>query len=159
MIVLATSCRQFKILATSLDIAIGNAFDKAARMLGIDPDPNKGYGAALESVCLDQPSGTSEIPRDEKYPFPPLAYNLPNPWQKEIFSFTGLTAAVQRVAEPRELNPYERWEIAVAFQEAVVSQLELKLKGAIRWCQQNNIDVSSLVVSGGVASNSFLRKR
>jgi N6-L-threonylcarbamoyladenine synthase len=128
-------------------------------MLKIQADPNKGYGAALESFCLGQPLGTSEFSVDKGYPFPPLKYSLPNPWQKDIFSFTGLTAAVQRVVESRELNPHERWSTAVAFQEAVISQLELKLKGAIRWCQKNDVDVSSLVVSGGVASNTFLRKR
>jgi N6-L-threonylcarbamoyladenine synthase len=158
MIVLATSCRKFKILACSVDVAIGNAFDKAARMLGITPDPDRGYGAALEAVCKEEYAGTI-VPSMSNHPFPPLTYNLPNRLQAELFSFTGLIAAVQRVVESEKVDDHRRRLLARAFQNAAFSQLELKLKGAFEWCEENSIQPKSLVVSGGVASNIALRQR
>lgn len=158
MIVLATSCQNFKILARSVDVAIGNAFDKVARMLDIVPDPGRGYGAALEEVCkATYPEESVAAPQN--YPFPPLAYNLPNRLQPELFSFTGLIAAVQRVVESEKLDDRRRWVVARAFENAAFSQLELKLQGALDWCEESGIRPKSLVVSGGVASNINLRQR
>jgi N6-L-threonylcarbamoyladenine synthase len=173
MIVLAYSSRKFKILATSADVAIGNAFDKVARMLHISPDAGNGYGAALEAFCRESASkrATTATPPDENVkgskrregggaPFSPLVYSLPNPHQPEIFSFTGLTAAVQRIVEAQgELDDSLRVAVAHAFQNAAFSQLESKLKSALRFCQENQIPIKSLVVSGGVASNQILRER
>jgi N6-L-threonylcarbamoyladenine synthase len=158
MILLATSCQNFKILASSVDVAIGNAFDKVARMLDIAPDPGKGYGAALEVVCNAKypEEGVAAPPN---HPFPPLAYNLPNRLQPELFSFTGLISAVQRVVESKQLDDHRRWVLARAFENAAFSQLELKLQGALDWCEENGIQPKSLVVSGGVASNMSLRQR
>lgn len=160
MIVLATGNRSFKILSSTVDIAIGNAFDKAARLLEIIPDPQKGYGAALEAFCKQRLLDTCSRPTPkERCPFPPLAYNLPNPKEQELFSFTGLTAAVHRLTESQKLDDYQRWEIASAFQDAAFAQLELRLKGAMRWCEDRGIVPTSLVAGGGVASNRTLRER
>jgi len=158
MLVLAMSCQKFKILASSVDVAIGNAFDKVARMLGIPPDPGKGYGAALEAVCQAEYPEES-VPPLPNQPFPPLIYNLPNRSQPEIFSFTGLIAAVQRIVGSQQLDQHRLWTVARAFQNAAFSQLELKLKGALDWCDGNDIEIQALVVSGGVASNTYLRQR
>lgn len=157
MIVLVTSCKGFKILASSVDVAIGNAFDKAARMLGIVPDPRRGYGAALETFCQTN-LPTDDAPVVRHYPFPPLKYKLPNPLQPEIFSFTGLIAAVQRITESDNMDDHQRLAVARSFQKAAFEQLILKLKGSFDWCKENNIQVESLVVSGGVASNMSLRQ-
>ncbi|PVF99378.1 peptidase M22, glycoprotease [Serendipita vermifera] len=176
MIVLAYSNRKFKILATSADVAIGNAFDKVARMLHISPDAGKGYGAALEAFCRESASQrTTNTPLAESVkgedkrregggrgaPFSPLVYSLPNLHQPEMFSFTGLTAAVQKVVEAQgaRLDDSLRVAVAHAFQDAAFSQLESKLKSALRFCQANQIPIKSLVVSGGVASNLTLRER
>jgi N6-L-threonylcarbamoyladenine synthase len=158
MIVLATSYQNFKILACSVDVAIGNAFDKVARMLDIVPDPGKGYGAALEAFCNAKYSEES-VAAPPNRPFSPLAYNLPNRLEPELISFTGLIAAVQRVVESKQLDDRRRWTVARAFENAAFSQLELKLQGALDWCEGNDIRPKSLVVSGGVASNMNLRQR
>lgn len=49
--------------------------------------------------------------------------------------------------------------LARAFQTAAVGQLEEKLLLALNWCEMNGIIVQEIVVSGGVASNKFLRER
>lgn len=157
MIVLANSCKTFKILATSVDIAIGNAFDKAARMLDIVPDPKKGYGAALETFCREE-TPIEDVPTTRLQPFPPLSYKLPNPLQPELFSFAGLTAAVQRVVESGEMDRDQRLVVARSFQRAAISQLTLKLKGSLDWCNKNGVKPKALVASGGVASNMELRQ-
>ena len=49
--------------------------------------------------------------------------------------------------------------LARAFQTAAVGQLEEKLSLALKWCEMKDIVVQDIVVSGGVASNKFLRER
>jgi len=49
--------------------------------------------------------------------------------------------------------------VAHAFQTAAIDQLEEKVALALRWCQDRGYGVRHLVVSGGVASNSYLRNR
>lgn len=52
-----------------------------------------------------------------------------------------------------------RIALAQAFQTAAVVHLEDKLLLALNWCLERKIDVRNVVVSGGVASNQFLRTR
>jgi len=49
--------------------------------------------------------------------------------------------------------------LARAFQTAAVGQLEEKILLALKWCEMKDIMVQEIVVSGGVASNKFLRER
>lgn len=79
------------------------------------------------------------------------------------FSFAAHHSHVKSLVDSR--GPVERIEIrlkrAIAreFQTAAVSHLEDKLILALKWCRTQNILVRHIVVSGGVASNSFLRER
>ncbi|KAG8759272.1 hypothetical protein FRC14_006348 [Serendipita sp. 396] len=160
MIVLVSSCQEFKILASTVDVAIGNAFDKTARMLNISPDPGRGYGYALEKFCCSESWMSYHRGKGStQYPFPPLAHNVPNPTQSHVFSFSGLTAAVDRVIRSNDFDEEGRRVVACAFQDAAFAQLELKLRGALKWCQGKGISIGSVVISGGVASNVTLRQR
>ncbi|KAG8833979.1 hypothetical protein FRC17_009761 [Serendipita sp. 399] len=142
MVVLVSSCQDFKILASTVDVAIGNAIDKTARNLNILPDPGKGYGYALEMFCASgKPLSCPARDTNMQYPFPPLAYNLPNPTDPRVFSFSGLTAAVERVIRSNDLDEEKRRVLALAFQDAAFAQLELKLRGALQWCQDNAISI------------------
>lgn len=53
----------------------------------------------------------------------------------------------------------ERRSIAASFQKAAVAQLEAKLKLGLKECMRLGVRPESIVVSGGVASNSYLRQR
>lgn len=79
------------------------------------------------------------------------------------FSYGGLLSAVQRFVEktgpPATSDGQTRAAIALAFQQAAVSQLEKKIRLALRLCADRGVRVSTLVASGGVASNKFLRAR
>jgi len=153
LLLLATSNTSFKILATSVDESIGWAFDRVARSLGIPPTA-KGYGAALEAYCTRDAEDT-EIPD-----IPTLSISLPN---QMAFSYTGLFSRINMVVQKsggtEALNDATRLALARAFQITAVAQLEQKLAIALRECRKQGIPIRHLVVSGGVASNAFLRQR
>ena len=76
-------------------------------------------------------------------------------------SFTGLDTAVRRVIEGslESLKDDQRLHIAQAFQDAATSLVCEKIGLALRWCSDHEEKVTSVVASGGVASNSYLRER
>jgi N6-L-threonylcarbamoyladenine synthase len=138
-------------LATTPDESIGNAFDKVSKILKINWG-KLGPGAALERFCL-----TGDNQR-----LPEITPKLPSGQPGKLaFSYSGLHSAVQRFIAARDGNLDGRTKLALArtFQTAAVSQLEEKLLLGLHWCRQNGIVTKDVVVSGGVASNKFLRQR
>lgn len=59
----------------------------------------------------------------------------------------------------QNLDTQTKLALARAFQTAAVAQLEEKLTLGLKWCAQKGVQVRHVVVSGGVASNNFLRTR
>jgi N6-L-threonylcarbamoyladenine synthase len=57
------------------------------------------------------------------------------------------------------ISNQDKANIAASFQDAVARHLENKLKRAVQWCRLNVPEISHLVLSGGVACNSYLRER
>jgi len=151
LLVLASSVSQFRILATTQDESIGRVFDKVARMLDL-PWSTRGLGASLEAFVAASPA------KDE------LAPQMPRTMPGTLsFSFAGLHSAVERFVTARggsaALDESTRHALATAFQRAAVGQLEEKVLLALKWCGDQGLGVRHLVVSGGVASNSYLRDR
>ncbi|KAF9649697.1 peptidase M22, glycoprotease [Thelephora ganbajun] len=151
LLLLARSWRSFQTLATTPDESIGNAFDKVSKMLKI-PWGKLGPGAALEQYCLND--------YDQQLPeiIPPLPSGQPG---KLAFSYSGLHSGVERYIAVRngDLDDPTKLALARAFQTAAVGQLEEKLLLALHWCRQNGVVIRDIIVSGGVASNKFLRRR
>ncbi|KAI0036864.1 glycoprotease [Vararia minispora EC-137] len=149
LLLLAYSPKNFRVLATTLDSAVGRVYDKVARMLGIPWGP-LGPGAALEAFCAPMPP-------------PDITFTSGSKMRRRMaFSYAGLQSAVQRyIEEPdREaMDDEQRKAIAQAFQRTAVAQLEDKVTLGIRMCQQMDVSVRHVVVSGGVASNEYLRER
>ena len=148
---LARSRTSFQTLATTPDEPIGHAFDKVSKILKI-PWGKLGPGAALEEFCLGDDGG--RLPEI----IPPLPGGQPG---KLAFSYSGLHSGVERYVAARngDLDGPTKVALARAFQVAAVGQLEEKVLLALRWCRQNGVVVRDVVVSGGVASNRFLRQR
>lgn len=126
----------YKLLGHTLDDAVGEAFDKVAKLLGL-PYPG---GPEIDRLARGVDPG------DLRFPLPRTpAFH---------FSFSGLKTAVRYDVE--RLNPEdlesERPRIAAAFQEAAVAQLLDRLSRA-----HEAYPVPSVVVAGGVALNSRLR--
>ena len=121
-------------LATTIDDAAGEAFDKSAKLLGF------GFpgGPAVEAAALRGDSSAVPLPR------PLLGSNEPH------FSFAGLKSAVLRA---RDTGLYSAEDIAASFQQAVVDCLIDRTQRALGTCGA----VTALVVAGGVAANQRIR--
>lgn len=132
---------QYEIIGDTLDDAVGEAFDKTARLLGL-AYPG---GAALAALA--------EKGNPERFYFPRPMIDRPG----LDFSFSGLktfalTTVNQQIAEQKMLDEQTRADIACAFQDAVVETLVIKCRRALRasgW--------KRLVVAGGVGANKLLR--
>jgi N6-L-threonylcarbamoyladenine synthase len=128
----------YEILGDTLDDAVGEAFDKTAKLLGL-AYPG---GAALAKLAEKGSAGRFRFPR-------PM---LDRPGLE--FSFSGLKTAAVNIAASVTLDEQTRCDIAFAFQEAVVDTLVAKCQRALLltgW--------KTLVVAGGVGANQRLRQR
>lgn len=121
-------------LATTIDDAAGEAFDKTAKLLGL-PYPG---GPAIEAAALGGDKAAVPLPR------PLVGSDEPH------FSFAGLKSAVLRA---HESGRYADADIAASFQQAVVDCLEDRTRRAL----ERAGPVKALVVAGGVAANQAIR--
>ncbi len=125
----------YEVLGQTLDDAVGEAFDKTGKLLGL------GYpaGAALESLARQGRTMPA---------FPRPMTDRPG----LDFSFSGLkTHAMATLGEAAD--PARRADIARAFQEAVIDTLRIKCRRALR-----QTGLERLVVAGGVGANQALRQ-
>ena len=129
---------RFDVIGRTRDDAAGEAFDKAARMLGL------GFpgGPALDRLAR------SGNPKRQRLPQPSLA--------GLEYSFSGLkTALLYRLRDLGEsVTDQDRADLAAAFEQSVVESLLEKLDLAL-----DEHTVAEVVVAGGVAANTLLRKR
>ena len=133
---------RYRLLGESLDDAAGEAFDKAAKMLG-----------------LDYPGGP-QIARLAEHG-DPKRLRFPRPMTDRPgldFSFSGLKThtltAIRQLDAAGELDDQARADVARAFEEAVADTLVIKCRRALDVSGQ-----SRLVVAGGVSANRRLRER
>jgi N6-L-threonylcarbamoyladenine synthase len=128
----------YKILGESLDDAVGEAFDKTAKMLGL------GYPGGPILAAL------AEKGRANSYTFPRPMINRPG----LEFSFSGLKTFALTTWNKSEKTPQAQADIAYAFQEAVVDTLFIKCRRALK-----QVKGKRLVVAGGVGANQRLREK
>lgn len=134
---------KYKILVETSDDALGEALDKAARMLGL------GYpgGAILEKFSKDGDA------KGYKLPIPLVGQE-----KKMKFSYSGLKTAMYRLVESEKpLTKQKIYNLAACFQDVAFSHL-LRVLNYVLTNHQSLIS-SHLLVGGGVASNIELRKR
>jgi len=138
MLVDVRAIGDYRILGETLDDAVGEAFDKTAKLLGL-PYPG---GPALAALADSLTQSRFEFPR-------PMI-NRPG----LEFSFSGLKTAVLNIVKQHEpLDAGLRAEIAHGFQYAVVDTLRIK-------CQRALVETGyqNLVIAGGVGANRRLRE-
>lgn len=125
---------RYRRLATTIDDAAGEAFDKSAKLLGL------GYpgGPALEKLAMTGNATAVALPR------PLLGSAEPH------FSFAGLKSAVARAVAS---GAHDNADIAASFQNAVVDCLIDRTRRALNAAGP----VTALVVAGGVAANGAIR--
>lgn len=133
-ILLVEGVGEYRRLATTIDDALGEAYDKTAKILGL------GFpgGPAVEKLAREGDPKAVPLPR------PLLGSKEPH------FSFAGLKSAVLRAKESGE---HADADIAASFQAAAIDCLNDRLRHAI-----DRIDPpATLVVAGGVAANQAVR--
>jgi N6-L-threonylcarbamoyladenine synthase len=123
----------YRRLATTIDDAAGEAFDKAAKLLGLSYPG----GPAIEELAAEGDPAAVPLPR------PLVGSGEPH------FSFAGLKSAVQRAVASGDHRPAD---IAASFQQAVVDCLVDRTRLALE-----RSDSPALVVAGGVAANRAIR--
>ena len=125
---------QFRRLGTTIDDALGEAFDKTAKILGL------GYpgGPAVERLALQGDAKAVPLPR------PLLGSAEPH------FSFAGLKSAVLRA---KEAGIHANADIAAAFQQAAIDCVIDRTRKALGIAEAP----TALVVAGGVAANKAVR--
>jgi N6-L-threonylcarbamoyladenine synthase len=128
---------RYRLYGTTIDDAVGEAFDKTAKLLDI------GYpgGPAIEALAA---SGN------------PKRFALPRPMlgrEGADFSLSGLKTAVRQIARGESLDASARADLAAAFQSAVVDVLVDRTRSAMRRYAREIDGGRLLVVAGGVAAN------
>ncbi len=142
MLVKVNAIGDYEVLGESLDDAAGEAFDKTAKLLGLDYPG----GPLLAKLADKGNSGRFRFPR-------PMT---DRPGLE--FSFSGLkTFAANTIKDLQKqggLGEQDKADIALAFQEAVVDTMIIKCRRALEQCS-----VDQLVIAGGVSANKMLRAR
>ncbi|MFL2715091.1 MAG: tRNA (adenosine(37)-N6)-threonylcarbamoyltransferase complex transferase subunit TsaD [Gammaproteobacteria bacterium] len=138
MIVDVKAKGDYEIIGQSQDDAVGEAFDKVGKLLGL-PYPG---GPHIEKLAVN---GN------------PKAYDFPRPMihsDNLDMSLSGLkTAVLYTVQKVEEINNHIKADIAASFQKAVTDVLIAKIKKTI-----NQTNRSDVIIAGGVAANKYIRK-
>lgn len=147
MLVRVDGIGEYQMLGESVDDAAGEAFDKTAKLLGLDYPG----GPVLAKMAEQGIKGRFKFPRPMTdrpgldFSFSGLKTFAANTVAKEITEQTALSA--NAIAQTKA-------DIAYAFQEAVVDTLAIKCKRALEQC-----GLKRLVIAGGVSANRSLREK
>jgi N6-L-threonylcarbamoyladenine synthase len=149
MLVRVDGIGQYKLLGESVDDAAGEAFDKTAKLLGLDYPG----GPALSKMAESGVAGRFKLPRPMTdrpgldFSFSGLKTAAGTLVRKECFSSDGTRLDDDTLKQTHA-------DIANAFQQAVVDTLAIKCKRAL---QQESLN--RLVIAGGVSANTALREK
>ncbi len=133
----------YKILGETLDDAVGECFDKVARMLEL------GYPGGPIITALARKYRRKNKKSDD--------FELPVPMQKSQdynFSYSGLkTACLYTIKDnPKILTPPETNQFCNEFLNTVIKSLIIKIEKALK----NNKEIKSILIGGGVSNNEFI---
>ena len=136
MLVNVKAIGDYEVLGESIDDAAGEAFDKTAKLLGLDYP-----GGPLLAKLAEQGA--------------PGHYQFPRPMTDRPgmdFSFSGLKTFAANTIRDSDGSHESKANIAYAFQEAVVDTLKIKCRRALK-----HVNGKRLVIAGGVSANLMLR--
>jgi N6-L-threonylcarbamoyladenine synthase len=159
-LVLVNNYGDYKKIGQTRDDAVGEAFDKVARMLGL-PYPGGPAVSKLAREFRASPSASNAA-----------TFEMPRPMLHSgdyDFSFSGIKTAmlytIRDLTEnnSRELTDTEKQALACAFEDAVV---EVIIKKTLRAAEESRLNdsvgqvhIQTIVVGGGVAGNTYLREQ
>ena len=131
------------LLGETLDDAIGETFDKVAKLLGLSYPG----GPEIEKRAL---SGNETI------------FNLPTPLINEEnlnFSFSGLKTAINHIVKQNELSTEFIANLSASFQFCISKILIKKVKKTLKKLSDESVNVKSLSIVGGVSNNKYISKK
>lgn len=151
-----TTWGTYTIIGQTRDDAVGEAYDKVARMLGL-PYPGGPHVSRLAQEYRDRAGDTTTT--DKNTDVSPIEFPRPMLHSHDCdFSFSGLkTAVLYTVQDLEKESPIDddtRQEIAFAFEEAVTDLLVKKTERAIQ-----QVGARTLIVGGGVIANTYIREK
>tara|TARA_B100000029_G_scaffold445606_1_gene466180 strand:- start:401 stop:1402 length:1002 start_codon:yes stop_codon:yes gene_type:complete len=129
------------LLGETIDDALGEAFDKIAKILGLQYP-----GGSQIEKCAKK--------GDEKF------FNLPQPMLNDDsfnFSFSGIKTAVNLIVKKNKLDANFINNISASFQNCVVNILKTKLRRALIKLKKQGTVIKSFSLVGGVANNNYIR--
>ena len=139
LLINSKSLGSYQIIGQTLDDAVGEAFDKVAKILEL------GYPGGPKIEALARQGN-------------PFAFSFPRPMTNKSnldFSFSGLkTAVYYEYKKMNKITNSQKADIAASFQSAVADTLLLKTRKALI-----ETGLNELVIGGGVATNKFIRER
>ncbi|KAL0425841.1 UNVERIFIED_CONTAM: putative tRNA N6-adenosine threonylcarbamoyltransferase, mitochondrial [Sesamum radiatum] len=158
LLILARDLGHYIQLGTTIDDAIGEAYDKTAKWLGLDM--RRSGGPAVEELAREG---------DENF----VKFKVPMKQHKDCnFSYAGLKTQVRLAIESKNIDASipiasagsedrkARADIAASFQRVAVLHLEEKCERAIEWAMKMEPSIKHLVCRiWGVASNQYVRSR
>jgi len=145
-LVLMKDWLQYELIGQTRDDAVGEAFDKVARMLGLPYPGGPEISRLAESIRL-QPT---------PYNLPP-AFTLPRPMMNDAtcdFSFSGMkTSVLYLLKDMPDITDEEKQHLAREFEDAVADILWKKTARALE-----ETNAQTLVIGGGVSANTHIRR-
>ena len=135
--------RNIELLGQSIDDAIGEAFDKTAKLIG-----------------LSYPGG-AEIER-EAVRGNENRFILPKPLVKEKnfnFSFSGIKTHINLLTKKNKIDKKFIQDLSASFQKNITELIIEKLERGLERLKQDKINVKSLSVVGGVSNNNYIKKK
>lgn len=144
-IVKIESFGKYTILGSTVDDAIGEAFDKVARMLDLPYPGGPEISKLAEQARLENIKNEIKLPR-------PMIHS------KDLkFSFSGLKTSVlytlKKITENGEVTQEQKKDISREFEDAVTDVLISKTKSVL-----DEIEVKTLIIGGGVIANKHIRE-
>ncbi len=132
-----------ELLGQSIDDAIGEAFDKTAKLIGLSYPG----GAEIEKEALGG---------DEN------RFILPKPLVKEKnfkFSFSGIKTHINLLTKKNKIDKKFIKDLSASFQKNITELLIEKLERGLERLKLDNKNIKSISVVGGVSNNKYIRKR
>ncbi len=142
-IYLMESENEIELLGQSVDDAIGEAFDKAAKLIGL-PYPG---GSEIEKQAL---KGNED------------RFVLPKPLVKEKnfnFSFSGIKTNINLLTKKNKIDKKFVQDLSASFQKNISEILIEKLERGLKRLSSENKNIRSISVVGGVSNNKYIRNK
>ncbi len=142
-IYLMKNSKEIKLLGESVDDAIGEAFDKTAKLLGFDYPG----GVEIEKMAINGNENRYEIPK-------PLFYE-----KNFNFSFSGIKTHINLLVKNNNLDEKSIKDLCASFQKTMTEIIIKKLVIGIDLLNEQGIKVKSISCVGGVANNNYLKDK